>query len=174
MDDRPPPQTRNSSRTLAVVAVAVLVVIAIAGIVLGVARDRKASPVATTALSGTQPPSSAPTAGASGATAATDEAPNQIVFEAASDTLSAKATDQIARLAEAAKKESRTVSITAKMETGSDRAERMELAKKRASAVRQKLQDNGISLGVLRVEISEYPVGLVPAREADRIVVNLR
>ncbi len=55
MDECQPPPTRNSSRTLAKVAVAVLVVIAIAGIVLGSLRGR-GTPADTQAAADETPP----------------------------------------------------------------------------------------------------------------------
>ena len=50
----------------------------------------------------------------------------------------------------------------------------MELAKKRAFAVRQVLEANGVPLGTMRIEIAELPTGLVTASEANRVDLALR
>jgi hypothetical protein len=47
----------------------------------------------------------------------------------------------------------------------------MDLARKRTLAVRQVLEQNGVPLGMMRVEISELPRGLVSAAEANRVEV---
>ena len=84
MDERQPLPTRNSSRTLAKIAVAALVVIAIAGIVLATLRPRGTAdtPVAEGA---TQAASSAmtappPLATASQVAAEAAAGPNQVAF----------------------------------------------------------------------------------------------
>jgi len=59
--------------------------------------------------------------------------------------------------------------LSGKIESASDRTARMDLAKKRITVVRRALQAHGIEPGRLRVEVAEYPVGVVPPREADII-----
>jgi outer membrane protein OmpA-like peptidoglycan-associated protein len=165
MDDLRPPAPRTSSRTLAIVVVAVLVAIAVAGIVIAALRGR----------------SQAPDAGASAAPAASGAASRpvpadltHVAFSADSDQLSPLAVDQIRALADSTKDATSAVVLSGKIEATSDRAARMELAKKRINVMRRALQANGISPGRVRIEIAEYPVGRVPASEADIIEMNLR
>jgi outer membrane protein OmpA-like peptidoglycan-associated protein len=176
MDDRKPPPPRNSSRTLAMVAVAVLVVIAIAGIVLATLRQRGAPAAETPAVAdATQAAASAMTAAASAAVAAEAEAgPNQVVFAPDSDELSEPATAKLLRLADAAKKAKRPLVIAGKVEARPDRNQRMELAKRRAFAVRGVLETNGVPLSSMQIQIAEVPLGLVSANDANRIEVTPR
>ena len=159
------------------VAVAVLVVIAIAGIVLASLRGQSASGDAATAADATQATAAAMTAAASGAAAAEAAAgagADQIVFAPLSAQLSEAGVAKLARVAEAARKENRTVVIASKIEARADRVEQMELAKKRAFAVRLALEAKGVQLGTMRIEIGEMPTGLVTAGEANRVDVALR
>ena len=78
MDERKPPPTRNSSRTVALVAVAVLVVIAIAGIVLATLQRGLPADVAEDATRGASVPMTAASAAALAAEA--EARPNQVVF----------------------------------------------------------------------------------------------
>jgi outer membrane protein OmpA-like peptidoglycan-associated protein len=174
MDDRPAPLPRISSRTIAMVAVAVLIVIAIAGIVLAGLRSRGGSPETAGPSDATQQDAPPLTAAASAAEAEDEAAPNLVVFASASHQLSGKASTKLVHLAETAKKEHRSVVIATRIEARSDRAEQRELAKERAVAVRQVLEANGVSLGTMRIEISELPTGLVPPRDANRVELTLR
>jgi outer membrane protein OmpA-like peptidoglycan-associated protein len=174
MDDSKPAPPPNPSRTLVIALVAVLIVVAIAGIVLAVLRGRSTGSDPATLSSATQQPGAAPTASAPAIAAEAGAGPNQIAFASASDTLSPISLKKISDLAQTAKKESHTVVIAAKLEASSDRAERMELAKKRADAVRKALQLSGLSVSALRVQISEFPAGLVPPIDADRIELSMK
>lgn len=161
------------------VAVAVLIVIAIAGLVLAGLRSRGAAPGQTTGTDATQqgaPPLTGAAATAAASASAEDAAagPNQILFAPASDQLSEAAASKVVRLAETARKEHRKVAILLKVEARPDRAEQMNLARKRSMAVRQLLEANGIPLGTMRIEISELPNGLVSAAEANRVDVALQ
>jgi outer membrane protein OmpA-like peptidoglycan-associated protein len=174
MDDSKPAPPRNASRTLVIAAVAVLIVVAIAGIVLAGLRGRSAGSVPGSLSSATQQSGSAPTASAPVIAAEVGAGPNQIAFASASDTLSPISLKKILDVAQTAKKGGHTVAIAAKLSAGSDRAERMELAKKRADAVRRALQAGGMSVGALTVQISQDSAGLVTPIEADRIDLSMK
>ena len=174
MDDLKPAPPRNASRTVVIAAVAVLIVVAIAGIVLASLRAR--SPVAAPGAlsSATQQAGSAPTASGPLIAAEVGAGPNQIAFETASDALSPISLKKIADVAQTAKSGSHTVLIAAKLDAASDRIARMELAKKRADAVRHALQSGGMPLTALRVQISELPAGLVPPNDANRVELTMK
>jgi outer membrane protein OmpA-like peptidoglycan-associated protein len=176
MDERQPPPLRNSSRTLAIAAVAVLVVIAIAGIVLAGLRGRGAPAGTPAAADATQPAASAMTAAAdaSAVKAEAEAGPNQVVFAPESDQLSDPATTKLIRFAEAAHKDKRTVIIASKVEVRPERPQEMELARKRANAVRGVLEAHGLPLGTMQIQIAEVPLGLVPPSEANRVDLALR
>lgn len=174
MDDSKPAPPRNSSRRLVIAVVAVLIVVAIAGIVLAGLRGRPTGSDPTALSSPTLQTGAAPTASAPAIAAEVGAGPNQIAFASASDTLSPISLKKIVDIAATAKKESHTVVIAARLEASSDRVERMELAKKRADAVRRALQAGGMSVSALRVQISELPAGLVPANDADRIELSMQ
>ncbi len=172
MEHRQAPPPRNPSRTVAKIAVAVLVVIAIAGFVLAGLRSRTAVVAGSAGPGSTQPGADSLTGTPAAASAPEDTGPpNQIVFAAASDRLSDAAATKVLRLADQAKKEHHAVAIVAKIDAGSNVAEQMELARRRTLAVRQVLEQNGVPLGMMRVEISELPRGLVSAAEANRVEV---
>ena len=174
MDESKPAPQRNPSRTLVIALVAVLVVVAIAGIVLAGLRGRPAGSDPAVPSSATQLAGSAPTAAEPAIAAELGSGPNQIAFASTSDQLSGTSLKKIAEIALAAKKGSHTVVIEAKLDAGSDRAVRMELAKKRAEAVRRALQLGGMPINALRVQISELPTGLVPKPGADRIELSMK
>jgi outer membrane protein OmpA-like peptidoglycan-associated protein len=174
MEERRPTPPRNPSRTLAIAAVAVLVVIAIAGIVLAGLRGRGAPADGRAGADATQAAAPAMTAAVSSGIGAADAGPNQIVFPAASDQLSEAASTKLVKFAESLKKDNRLVVIATKIEARQDRNEQMELAKKRAYAVRQVLEGRGIALATMRIEITELPKGLVTARDGNLVEVVLR
>ena len=174
MDDSKPAPPRNPSRTLVIALVAVLIVIAIAGIVLAGLRGRPSGAVSGSASSPTQQDVAATTTIAPPIPAEVGAKPNQLGFEKASDTLSGMTLKKIAEVARSATKESHKVEITAQLEAGAGREQRMELAKKRADAVRKALQANGLSVNAIRVQLSELPPGLVSALDADRLEINMK
>jgi outer membrane protein OmpA-like peptidoglycan-associated protein len=171
MDERKTAPPSIASRTAVKAAVAVLIVIAIAGIVLATLRGRTGAPeVAGTAS--TQPGGSAPTAAA--ATAGSDDgAPNEVVFGPTSDQLSPAALAKLALLADTAKKEKHTVSVAAKIEASGDRDGQRELAKKRAYNIRGVLEQRGVPLGTMRIEVTEFPAGLAPPAARQRVEIVL-
>jgi len=164
MDDPRLPAPRTSSRTLAIVVLAALIAVAVAGIMIAALRGRSEAPDAVS------PP---PGASASKSTPASGN-PNHVMFSAASDQLSPDAVDQIKSMADSTKTASSAIVLSAKIEAGSNSAARMDLAKKRINAVRRALLSDGISPGRVRVEVAEYPAGRFPPREADIVEMNLR
>jgi len=153
-------------------AVALLVVVAIAGIVLGTMRGKGATTVPTP-VDSTQAPAAEMTA-APPAAAEAAAGQNQVVFAPGSDRLSDAASAKLAKIAETAKKSAIGVTIASRIESRPDRPEQMELARKRVSAIRQDLQAAGIPLGRIRMDISEVARGGVPPAEADWVDVVLR
>jgi outer membrane protein OmpA-like peptidoglycan-associated protein len=174
MDDRQALPARNSSRTLAMIAVAVLVVIAIAGIVAGV-RSRASPDTAAAAPDAThaRAPGMTPVDPALAA-AETAAGPNAVVFAPESDEISDTSEAKLERIAGTAKKNKPMVVIAGHVEARPDRVEQMALAQKRVIAVRSALEQHGVPLGTIRVEIAEMPLGTVPASEANRVDVALR
>ena len=179
MDERQPPPTRNSSRTLAKIAVAVLVVIAIAGIVLATLRGRGTPADTTVAADPTQPaaaPMTADSASAAAAAAAADAAagPNQVAFAPGSFELSEPATTKLLKLADTAVKRKRTVIITAKFEASRpDQANLQALAMKRATAVRSVFEQNKVQLTRMTTKTESSPLGQASASELNRVNVEL-
>ena len=174
MDESKPAAPRNSSRTLVIALVAVLIVVAIAGIVLAGLRGRSTGAGPGSLSSPTPQGGEATTASAPPLAAEVGAGPNRIAFASESDALSPVSLKKIVDIATEAKKESHTVVVSAKLEAGGGRDQRMELAKKRADAVRRALQAGGMSLSALKVQISEFPAGLVPAIDADRVELSMK
>jgi outer membrane protein OmpA-like peptidoglycan-associated protein len=169
MDARKTPAPRIASRTAVMAAVAVLIVIAIAGIVLASLRRAPAAD-AEAVTDSTQATAPAPTAAAP----ANDGAPNEVIFAAASDQLTPAAQAKLALFAEQAKKDGRPVVVATQIEANTQRAENMDLAKRRAYKVRSALVAGGVAVAVLRIEVAELPAGGVPAAAAQRVEVNIR
>lgn len=157
------------------VAVAVLVVIAVAGIVLSMLRGRDAPADAPVAAVSTQP-TSAPMTAVDPAVAAAeaDAGPDQVVFVPGSAVLSEPATTKLVRIAEAQRKDKRELVISATIESRADRAQQTELAKARTSAVRGLLEANQVPLGKMQVVIAEEALGSVTAKDANRVGVKPR
>ena len=144
MDERQTPPTRNSSRTLAKVAVAVLVVIAIAGIVLATLRGRGTPAGAPAAADATQSAASAMTA-----------------------ELSDPATLKLIRFAADATKVKRGMIVVAgKSVAGSNK---MDLARKRTEVVRDVLVAHGVPMREIQLKISEVPFALDSESEVNRV-----
>jgi outer membrane protein OmpA-like peptidoglycan-associated protein len=181
MDERQPPPTRNSSRTVAKIAVAMLVVIAIAGIVLATLRGRGAPADTPVAAEATQAASAAMTAAAEASAAAAEvaadaeAAPNQVAFAPNSDEVSMPATTKLLRLAQTASKQNRTVIITARFEASRpDQAQLEDLARRRAAAVRNVFEKNNVQLTRMTTMTMSRPLGEASASELNRVDVDLR
>ena len=181
MDERQPPPTRNSSRTLAKIAVAVLVVIAIAGIVLATLRGRGPSVDTPVAADSTQGAASSPTGGGANAAATAaavageaEAGPNQVAFAPGSDALSEPATTKLMKLADTAVKQKRAVTITAKFEASRpDQQKLQELAMTRAAAVRSLLEQNRVQLTRMTTKTVSRAYGEASASELNRVDVEL-
>ena len=170
MDDRQASPTRNSSRTVAKYAVAVLVVIAVAGIVLAIVQG---SPPAADET----PLAPAPMTAASKAVAAAEaEArPNEVVFAPDSDQLSSTARTKLLGIAEKAKADKQPLTIIGRVEPAPDgKEQRTQLARKRAIVVRGVLEENGIPLSRIETRIEGMASGLAAVKGANRIEVNPR
>jgi hypothetical protein len=174
MDDRRAPPARNSSRTLAMVAVIVLVVIAIAGIALASMRG-PSGPAGAAAVEDATP------GAASGMTAAVDPAllaaekaagANIIVFAPGSDRIPEISAAKLERLAEKPQKAKPNVVISGRVQAGPDQAAQLDLAHRRAMAIRAVLEDHRIPLRTMHIEIAQAP-GL-PAEQTNRFEVSVR
>ena len=177
MEQRQAAPLRNPSRTAAKLAVAVLVAIAIGGIVLTGLRQRASREeqgIGAATQEGAASMTGAASAAAAAAAAEDAAGPNAVLFAAASDQLSEPGRAKVVRVAETARKEHRGVAITSKIEARADRAQQMTLARNRAVAIRQVLEANGILLGSMRIEIAELPTGLVSPAEANKVELVLR
>jgi outer membrane protein OmpA-like peptidoglycan-associated protein len=108
------------------------------------------------------------------AAAETAAGPNAVVFAPASDEISDTSEAKLERIAETAKKNKPMVVIAGRVEARPDRVEQMALAQKRVIAVRSALEQHGVPLATMQVEISEMPLGTVAANEANRVDVALR
>ena len=169
MPNRKASPSSNSSRTAAKVAVAILVVIAVAGFVLAGLRSR--TPDAT------QETVAPPTGDASSGSARAEEdagGPNGVMFAPGSHRLSTGAVAKLQGLAETATKEHRGIAIQARFEMGTDTGERMALARKRTIAVRQVFEASGIPVAKLPIELSQVPAGVIPPAVVNRVEVVFR
>jgi len=153
-------------------AVVLLVVVAIAGIVLGTMRGK--GTVAVPAAGDSTPAVESPMTAAPAAAAEAAAPANQIVFAPGSDRVTEAAAAKLEKMAETAKKSAVAVTIASRIESRPDRDDQMELAKKRTGAVRQGLQAAGIPLGRMQIKIDELPRGGVAPAEANAVEVVLR
>ncbi len=159
------PAPSKSSRALAIGAVALLIIVAIAGIVL--ADRNPAAPAATGAAVAT-----ATTPAASAAPTALN--PNEVVFAPGSPKLPVTASESIARFAESARTGSNGVRVTARFLTGDNKVRDRDLATARTAAVREALKADGITTDKMQVELVEMPAGSLPDAAANRIDLALR
>ena len=177
MPDRKASSKRNSSRggetsrTAAKIGVAVLIVIAVAGVVLTGLRSRNsaADPDGT-------PESGAPLTGSAASSASAGDdggGPSAVIFPPGSSRLSAGAVAKLQQLAETARKDHRTVVISTRIER-SGAAEQMDLARKRTIAVRQVFETNGIALRAMQMEIAQSPPGAIAPSTIHRVEIALR
>ena len=172
MPDRKSSSTSNSSRTVAKVAVAVLIVIAIGGFVLAGLKAGKSAPEQAVAADSTQEPAVAPTTGAAlpdaAASAEATELPSHIVaFAPSAANLSEKELAKVRTMAETAKKKNRAIEIVSTVEES-----QFGLAQQRVSLVRQTLVDNGVPLTRMSTQVSKVAHGA--ATEANFVAMNLK
>jgi outer membrane protein OmpA-like peptidoglycan-associated protein len=174
MDERRTPPLRNSSQTAAKVAVAVLIVIAIAGFVLAGLRSHAPAPEqATTAdpTPETAAPLTAATPAAASGLAQPADLPNQIAFASASASLSEDQAAKVRKLATTAQTQRHNIGILSKAEAG---GAQFGLAQQRTLVVRQTLEQSGVPLGRMTIEISQLPRGVISAADANRVEVVMR
>ena len=172
---KPPPS--NSSRTLATIAVAVLIVVAIAGIVIAGRKAPAPPETATAAAPTTSATTATPASPASTPQAAaspTDELPKDVVFAAGSDKLPAGSNEPLARFSDAARSSASSVRLSARFLTGANKEKGFELAKARTGSIRHALQANGVNGGKMQVELIEMPDGSLTPEAANRVDLTLR
>lgn len=166
--DASKPAKRNSSRTLAVVAVVLLIAVAIAGIVL--AGRHTSVPAQGTAAAVPDAPAASTPALAAGPTSGA----NEVVFATGSDKMPAQAGESVAKFAEGARSIGGTVRLSVRYLTGENKARDLELAKTRSAAVRHALESNGVKAEQMQVEMVEMPAGSLTPKDADRVELSLR
>jgi flagellar basal body-associated protein FliL len=166
MSDPKRRQKSNSSRTIAIAAVAVLIVVAIAGIVLASRGTTPAPEVAQAAapVASTPQAASAPTAQIN---------PNEVVFGDGSDKLPGTASISLGRFAEAAKNAA-GVRVSARFLTGANKARDKELAQARTEAIRKVLVADAIGAEKIQVELVEMPAGSLTVADGNRVDLTLR
>ena len=162
------PAKRNSSRTLAIAAVILLIVVAVAGIVL--AGRQTARPALGTAAALPDVPAASTPAVAAGPTSGANEG----VFATGSDKMPAQANESITKFAEGARSVGGTVRLSVRYLTGENKARDLELAKTRSAAVRHALESNGVKAEQMQVEMVEMPAGSLTPKDADRVELSLR
>ena len=167
MEDSKPAQ-RTSSRTLAIAAVVLLIVVAIAGIMLAGRHQRPAPGTAAAlpdvpATKTTLQPGPEPTVAG----------PNEVLFTPGSGKLPAEATDSVAKFAEGARTGG-LVRLTARVLTGANKERDLELAKTRTATVRHALEANGVKPEQMQIEMVEMPAGTLSPRNAGRVEMSLR
>jgi outer membrane protein OmpA-like peptidoglycan-associated protein len=169
MSDPKRRQKSNSSRTIAIAAVAVLIVVAIAGIVLasrGTPAAPEAAPAAAAApVASTPQEASAPTAQIN---------PNEVVFDAGSDKLPATAKISLGRFAEAARNNAAGVRMSVRFLTGANKTRDKALAMARAEAIRQVLVADAIGADKIQIELIEMPDGSLTVPDSNRVDLQLR
>jgi outer membrane protein OmpA-like peptidoglycan-associated protein len=173
-EQKKPPQS-NSSRTVVIFAVAVLIVVAIAGIVLAGRKAPAPAPEAAVAGTPATPaatPSSGSTPQATGSP--TDPLPKDVAFAAGSDKLPAGSNEGLARFADAARSSASSVRLSARFLTGANKERDFELAKARTGAIRHALEANGLGSGKMQVELIEMPDGSLTPDAGNRVDLTLR
>ena len=168
---------RSSSRTIVIAVVALLVIVAIAGIVLagrqGTATgDAAGDPAAVAAKPDAQMQAAATPPAAAAEPAESN--PNEVRFAPGSDKLPPGANESIARFADAARASGNGVRLSTRFLTGENKARDFELAKARVASVRHALQADGIGPEKMQSELIEVPAGALDAAAADRVDLIVR
>lgn len=154
----------NTSRTIATVALFVLVSIALTGIVLALRRppadaeEKFLTPEASIAMT---PAAPMPAASSSEAPLAPPSLPSMsaVQFEGSSDDLPAGADARLVVVAAAARAQRHGVFINALATTGSHSDESVALARRRLAVLRRALLANGLPLEDVHLQISPVPPG---------------
>ena len=159
----------DDAQNYALMALAGVVVLVLAGVIALAASTTlggsgKATPAAATAA--------APVATA---TADAGEPEGRVYFELCSDALPAEAAAVLAKVADAARAQAgKAVAISGFHDASGNAAQNAELAKRRALAVRQGLEANGVAPDRLVMEKPSVSTGGADAREARRVELRLR
>ena len=172
----PQPTTAKAGppRGLILAAVALLIIVAIAGIVLARKNSGSKAPIETQATA----PAPAPAEVASAVS--TPEAPyvltsgpNEVVFEIGLAKLLTEGSESIVKFSDSARGAPGMVRMTARYPAGPNKDKDLALAKERAAAVRHALESNGIKSERVQTEMIEMPAGTVSRREAGRVELSL-
>ena len=146
--------------------VVALVVAGVLGLAISRGLHRNAVPTETAAKAATSTAVMARIAG---------EPEGRIYFEVGSDALPAGASDVLASVADSARAQAgRVVLISGFHDASGDAGRNVELAKKRALAVRHALEANGVAPDRLVMDKPAVATGGVDARAARRVEVRLR
>lgn len=157
----------NTSRTLAIVAVVVLVAIAIAGIVLE-QRKTAAGPTTQANGPGMTPPAPPPPLYPSG--------PNEILFVVDSEELPPGALDKIARIVQASKTDAKpkTFVVSTQVESPSGTDSAMALARRRGQVIHLALEADGVPSPTILTQTSQTSPGLVAPQRANMYKIEVR
>jgi outer membrane protein OmpA-like peptidoglycan-associated protein len=155
----------NTSRTVAIISVVVLVAIAIAGIVLAErrknAQDSPTTPEDAAAMTA-EPASAAPL----------PSGPNEVRFAVSSDALPADANDKLARIAGLAR--AKTVIIATQVEASTAQDPQMDLARRRGEAIHRVLEADGVIATTIRIQITQVRVGMVALQHANLFQIDMQ
>jgi len=153
-----PRKAGKTSRDLAIVAIVVLVVVAVAGL-LQANRDHAGhSPSTSNDIT-------------SMTTASHVAGPNDVLFEDGSDRLPADANTKLAVIAETARVERKALTLAVQVE---DVPGALEMARRRADAVRHALEANGVPTASIKSQITATSQGAGSPQRLDRVFVVLR
>ena len=159
---------RNSSRSVVIGAVGVLIVVAIAGIVLAGRHSKLPADAGATggavASGSTQQAASAPTA----------INPNEVIFSGGSAKLPATAGESIKLFAATALAGNNGVRVSSRFLTGENKARDQELAKGRTAAVQEALKAHGVPPEKMQSELVEMPAGSLTEADSNRVDLTLR
>ena len=156
----------DDAQNFALMAVAAVVAIVIAGVLALAISSSRSHGRAAASTGAVVAGAAVPELGA---------ADGRIYFELASDALPADAQAELGRIADAARAESgKVVLISGFHDESGDAAKNAELAKNRALAVRHALEANGVPRERLVMDKPRITLGGADAREARRVEMRLR
>jgi outer membrane protein OmpA-like peptidoglycan-associated protein len=157
----------NTSRTVAIISVVVLVAVAIAGLVLAErrknAQDSPTTPEDAAAMTA-EPASAVPL----------PSGPNEVRFAVSSDALPADANDKLARIAGLARAKAKTVIIATQVEASTAQDPQMDLARRRGEAIHRMLEADGVIATTIRIQITLVRVGMVAPQHANLFQIDMQ